>query len=225
MSKGLGHVGRAILAAFEDEPDNAFTTEELCERAYPSTAKYLPERAQRVAVLRAVKRLTALRPDLGIRDWRSEFARGGGIVFHRKYRVLCYAMARLKADYNWKPEAELRAELMPGGRHYEYAQPDGAWTRHTEMEIAKRDGDHEKLEQLKRSRNARWKKSPNALRPLWRRSGNDHPPLIFPVPEKRRKPCPSCHHHSPPPSSKAFRTRPRPWRRLSSSPASPIGWL
>ena len=57
-------------------------------------------------------------------------------------------MARLKADYNWKPEAELRAELMPGGRHYEYAQPDGAWTRHTEMEIAKRDGDHEKLEQL-----------------------------------------------------------------------------
>jgi hypothetical protein len=148
MSKGLGHVGRAILAAFEDEPDNAFTTEELCERAYPSTAKYLPERAQRVAVLRAVKRLTALRPDLGIRDWRSEFARGGGIVFHRKYRVLSYAMARLKADYNWKPEAELRAELMPGGRHYEYAQPDGAWTRHTEMEIAKRDGDHEKLEQL-----------------------------------------------------------------------------
>jgi hypothetical protein len=81
MSKGLGHVGRAILAAFEDEPDNAFTTEELCERAYPSTAKYLPERAQRVAVLRAVKRLTALRPDLGIRDWRSEFARGGGSYF------------------------------------------------------------------------------------------------------------------------------------------------
>lgn len=81
--------------------------------------------------------------------------------FHR-YRVLSYAMARLKSDNlayrdvpsRWwrsdmlRSEAELRAELMPGGRHYEYVQPDGAWTRHTEMEIAKRDGDHEKLERL-----------------------------------------------------------------------------
>ena len=151
MSKGLGHVGRAVLAAFEDEPDNAFTTEELCERAYPSTAKYLPERAQRVAVLRAVKRLTALRPDLGIRDWPSECGRGGEIVFHRKYRVLSYAMARLKADNNtpWgDSENKLRARLAPGGRDHHLVEPGGSWARHTEMEIAKRDGDHEKLAML-----------------------------------------------------------------------------
>ena len=30
-------MGRAIAAAFESEPDNAFTTKEPCERAYPST--------------------------------------------------------------------------------------------------------------------------------------------------------------------------------------------
>ena len=35
MSKGPGQVQRAIMAAFESEPDNAFLLSELCERAYP----------------------------------------------------------------------------------------------------------------------------------------------------------------------------------------------
>jgi hypothetical protein len=149
MSKGLGHVGRAILAAFEDEADNAFTTEELCELVYVGN----PSRAERVAVLRAVKNLAARRPDLGIKGVRGEFAgRGRPMTFFNRYRVLSYAMARLKEDnfrpWLWKSEAELRAELMPGGRHYEYVQPGGSWVCHTEMEIAKRDGNHEKLEQL-----------------------------------------------------------------------------
>jgi hypothetical protein len=153
MSKGLGHVGRAILAAFEAEPDNAFTTEELCERAYPLTAQHLSERKQRVAVLRAVKILMQHRPDLGIKAWRESMARGGPCAFYRQYNVLSYAMARLKTDENWargyiNSEAELRAQLMPGGRDYERVQPGGSWTRHTEMEIATRDGDHEKLAML-----------------------------------------------------------------------------
>jgi hypothetical protein len=155
MSKGLGHVGRAILAAFEDEPDNAFTTEELCERAYPRTAGHLFERKQRVAVQRAVKILMRHRPDLGLAAWREFMARGQPCAFYRQYNVLSYAMARLKAEEIWlrrrnkrTPEAQLRAELAPGGRHYEYVQPDGAWTLHTEMEIAKRDGDPEKLARL-----------------------------------------------------------------------------
>ena len=115
MSKGLGHVGRAILAAFEDEPDNAFTTEELCERVYAGATS----RAERVAVLRAVKSLAARRPDLGIRGVRGEFSgRGRPMTFFNRYRLLSYAMARLKEDnfhsWLWKSEEELRAELMPG---------------------------------------------------------------------------------------------------------------
>ena len=155
MSKGLGHVGRAIEAAFEAEPDNAFTTEELCERAYPLTAQYLSERKQRVAVLRAVKTLMRHRPDLGIDACREFMARGAPVVFYRQYRVLSYAMARLKGDEFWirrynkrKSEAELRAEIAEGGRHHQYVIPGGAWLRHTEMAIAKRDGDHEKLARL-----------------------------------------------------------------------------
>lgn len=155
MSKGLGHVGRAVLAAFEDEPDNAFTTEELCERAYPLTAHHLSERKQRVAVLRAVKTLMRHHPDLGVEAFREFMARGGPCAFYRQCNVLSYAMARLKTDEIWmrrynnrKSEAQLRAKLMPGGRHYEYVQPGSAWARHTAMAIAKRDGDHAALKRL-----------------------------------------------------------------------------
>ena len=74
---------------------------------------------------------------------------------YRQCNVLSYAMSRLKTDQIWmrrynkpKSEAQLRAELKPGGRHYERVQPGGSWLRHTEMAIAKRDGDHEKLARL-----------------------------------------------------------------------------
>ena len=117
-----------------------------------------PKRAQRVAVLRAVKGLAARRPDLGIKGVRGEFAgRGCPMTFFNRYRVLSYAMARLKGDNlhwrhihtrMWRSEAELRAELAPGGRHHELVTPGGAWLRHTEMETAKRNGDHAALERL-----------------------------------------------------------------------------
>ena len=51
MSKGLGHVGCAIAALFDADPDNAFTTFELCVCAYDDLAFSWLER---VAVLRAV---------------------------------------------------------------------------------------------------------------------------------------------------------------------------
>jgi hypothetical protein len=34
MGKGPGRIARAIKGLFEAEPDNAFTTTELCERVY-----------------------------------------------------------------------------------------------------------------------------------------------------------------------------------------------
>ena len=101
----------------------------------------------------AARRCTARhRPDLGIKPWREFMARGGPCAFYRRCNVLSYAMARLKTDEIWmrrynkpKSEAELRAELAPSGRHHQYVIPGGAWSRHTEMAIAERDGDHEKL--------------------------------------------------------------------------------
>ena len=95
MSKGLGHVGRAIAAAFDAEPDNAFTTAELCLRVWPDCTDW-PERWHRVAVRRAAKRLARHRPDLGVASMRKDYERGHEAVFYRNERVLSRAMAHLK---------------------------------------------------------------------------------------------------------------------------------
>ena len=100
MSKGLGHVGRAILAAFEDEPDNAFTTEELCERAYPTTAQHLPRGRARRCVARR-EELGGPPPDLGIQAWSESIGSRRAMRLLSTVRVLSYAMARLKTDDNW----------------------------------------------------------------------------------------------------------------------------
>jgi hypothetical protein len=55
MSRGPEHVERAIKAAFAAEPDEAFTTEELCHKIYPRI-KHVQKR-HRVSVLRAAKKL------------------------------------------------------------------------------------------------------------------------------------------------------------------------
>jgi len=93
MSKGPGHVSRAIEAALEVEPDNAFTIEDLCERVYRRLNRV--EKKHRVAVLRAAKAIVARRPNL---DWMSSEGLGGTLVLFDRYRVLSYAMARLKTD-------------------------------------------------------------------------------------------------------------------------------
>ena len=139
MSKGLGHVGRAIAAAFDAEPDNAFTTDELCQRVYKS--EWATERSKRVAVLRAVKSLAVHRPDLDVTSTRKAYERGQEAVFYRRDRVLSYAMAQLKnyAGPRGATDDELRALLAPGGREHHLTQPGGSWLRHTEMAIAERD--------------------------------------------------------------------------------------
>jgi hypothetical protein len=38
--------------------------------------------------------------------------------------------------------------LAPEGRDHHLIEPGGAWLRHTEMAIARRDGDHAALERL-----------------------------------------------------------------------------
>jgi hypothetical protein len=55
MSRGPGRIERAIAAILDGEADNAFTTEDLCERVYSGVNRV--EKKHRVAVLRAANRL------------------------------------------------------------------------------------------------------------------------------------------------------------------------
>jgi hypothetical protein len=51
MSRGLGRIERAVVAAMRVDPDNALTAGELCEQIYGVP----PEKKHRVAVLRAMR--------------------------------------------------------------------------------------------------------------------------------------------------------------------------
>ena len=64
-----------------------------------------------------------------------------------------YAMARQKNDElegyrKHHSEADLRAWLEPGGKHHHLVVEGGAWWRHWQMEVAKRDGDSVRLAEL-----------------------------------------------------------------------------
>src|SRR5215831_5653678 len=90
MSRGLGHVQRAIVAYFEVEPDNAFLLSELCERVYHGVNRI--EKKHRVAVARAAKAIKTL-------DHMKRETLGGELVFYDPLNVMSYAMARLKSDF------------------------------------------------------------------------------------------------------------------------------
>jgi len=80
------------------------------------------------------------------------------LIFFDQYCVLSYAMARLKSiSYRTNDkrrslrenEDDLRAKIAPGGSDHELIVRGGAWWRHVEERIAKRDGDTDKVARLK----------------------------------------------------------------------------
>jgi hypothetical protein len=157
MSKGSGRIQRAIVAAFAADPDNAFTAGELCARAYPGVQV---DKKHRVVVYQATAALQRRWPDLG---WFHSQTLGRQKVFFDASSVLSFAMARLKGDgivpyagnadariAAWRKigEAELRASLLPGGKHHSLVVEGGAWRRQRDMWIAKRDGDTARLREL-----------------------------------------------------------------------------
>ena len=169
MSRGPGHIERAILAALAAEPDNAFTVLDLVDRIWPERS--LPwsrdgdevvenpnraEKKHRVAVARAMRSVVArAKGDLAIFDYGGHGS--ARMALYRSYDVMSYAMARLKNDFcsvyrpdhvralRYDPfensEADLRAELAPGGRQHRLIVPGGVWFQHVALAIAKRDGD------------------------------------------------------------------------------------
>jgi hypothetical protein len=153
MSKGPGRIQRVISAAFTAAPDNAFTTVELCERAYPDDEEDRWEKKHRIAVVRAAKKMAQLA------SLESEML-GGQLVFYDPLNVMSYAMARLKANgaYNYRnmdwrsfrperTEADLR-KILSDEHHCKLVAKGGAWWLYTELRKAQARGDKKRTAQL-----------------------------------------------------------------------------
>jgi hypothetical protein len=139
MSREPGRVERAILSAFRDDPDNAFTVADLCYRAYPGIRTIESPDArhrQRTSVLRAMKWVASRSNDYGLleSERRLREAAGSTLIIYDQANVLSYAMARLKGGYGtdefdpqydanpfpWSVTAEtLRAQLAEGQTYHD----------------------------------------------------------------------------------------------------------
>ena len=145
MSRGYGRIERAILDRLTEEPDNAFTVEDLAEWIYDEE---WVDKKHRVAILRALRTLRRSNKNIGLyNDWTPK------IVIYNLGSGKSYAMARQKNDElegyrKHHSEADLRAWLEPGGKHHHLVVEGGAWWRHWQMEVAKRDGDSARLAEL-----------------------------------------------------------------------------
>ena len=161
MSKGPGRIERAIAEILDREPDNAFTTEDLCEKIYRT--KHV-ERNHRIAVMRAAANLAKRRDNMRI--WRSSNL-GRTKIYLTLDNVMSYSMAWLKSDYiyryrshdervNWwkgaYTEEKLRALLTKGGKFYEHVRRGGSWWKNVEsfkaQLAAQRSGDKAALKRI-----------------------------------------------------------------------------
>ena len=155
MSRGPGRIERAISDLFEEHPEGAWTTAELCRLIYPTANRV--EKKHRVAVLRAMNKIIGKKGDEH-RGWGWFYIerRGTSRVLANFENVMSYGLARLKASNGpWHPktEEELLEQLRPGGDKYDLVVPGGAWDRHVRKNIAERDGDQETVEKLAAQQN------------------------------------------------------------------------
>jgi hypothetical protein len=90
-----GRIQRVLIKIFDRERDNAFTTEDLCERIWPDLYPDQIKRGHYGTVARAVRQIASQRPEI---QWIYSQRLGGTVVFFRHDEVMSYAMARLKAD-------------------------------------------------------------------------------------------------------------------------------
>ena len=143
-AKPLGpeEIERAVRDTFTSDPNNAFTTDDLCGRVYPGLEE--APRKHRAAIVPIAKRVCKR---LGEQwDWWRAETRGGTLVFWNRVSVTSYAMARLKSDFlngyrcassrRQRTEEELKAAISPGGREHKYIVEGGAWWGHCQEDIA-----------------------------------------------------------------------------------------
>ena len=87
MSRGPGRIERTIRALFDASPDEAFTTDDLCQHCY-GLAPEASERKHRVAVIRAADKVVA-----GHLDWRILPRRGRMLVYRNAASLPSVALA------------------------------------------------------------------------------------------------------------------------------------
>ena len=143
-----GRIQRALVKIFDRERDNAFTTEDLCERIwpelYPGRLGNRIKAMHRNSVARAARNIARRRPEI---QWLYGQRLGRTLVFFRHDEVMSYAMARLKADrfqeyrnprFHWRgDQGTLRREL-DNESYCKLIGPEGAWRRQVEIFLARR---------------------------------------------------------------------------------------
>ena len=139
-----GQIQRALIKIFDRERDNAFTTEDLCERIWPDLCPDQIKKSHRSTVIRAVRHIASQRPEIqGLKSQRL----GGSLVFFRHDEVMSYAMARLKADRfqryrsqrsHWSSGEEALRRVLDDESYRKLIGPGGAWRRQVEIFLARR---------------------------------------------------------------------------------------
>ena len=143
MSRGPGRIECGIRQLMADEPDGAWTVEDIAEKLYSTTGV---EKKHRVSVIRALNRITKNDPDWTL--WQSA-CRGSTWVLANQGNLQSYALAHLKCDniqsYRGKgfgfgnsTEADLKKVIAPGGRWPEWVEPGSDWWCQVQIHIARR---------------------------------------------------------------------------------------
>lgn len=150
MSRGPGHVERAIEAAFNRTPDDVWPLGDLAMEVYRGINRV--EKKHRAAVARAAAKV-CWRTGW---NWYLRQAPAGENVYYNRRSVRSYALARLRSDfvYNNMTIEQLKDGLDNGpdhpiGKCRALMEPEtGAWWRHTEIAKLALDGKHEEADRL-----------------------------------------------------------------------------
>ena len=142
---GPGHLMRAVARLFFEQPDGAWTVEDLCERVL-GLAPGMVEQRHRVCLRCAASEFIAY-----TEDWAVGQSEGPGrlLVYFNRASVLSYALARLKSDrqYRYRSRVDDEEQLnerdllqrLADGKERHLIIEGGAWRRHVERYIAIRN--------------------------------------------------------------------------------------
>ena len=151
MSPGSGRIERAIRALFDAHPDEAFTTDELCEHCYPDD--WPVERQHRGAALRAAKKVVEVDP-----DWRLTWSwtLGNTLIFYNQASLSGAVMAdvlRWEATSSRKRVLDQTSRVLASETEWLRGRRESC-ERRVRQHIAARDADPAERERLIRQRKA-----------------------------------------------------------------------
>jgi len=150
MSRGPGRIERAIRDLFDANPDEAFTTDDLCIACYPRLKlKQQIERKHRVAVARAASKVI-----IADRNWRSRYSwcHGSMLLFYSMASLRSVALADVlltRAHYETSEREKWLSDLInPSERNHYGQRAKDRIERTVRDHIELRDADPAALEQI-----------------------------------------------------------------------------